>query len=229
MEEIKGAFDIVKKDISYLFEEISSIKQDFLDLQRSVLELGKITKEYFEKERSSHNQLINSQTDRQTEKFELDTNLEENKTDNTLFRPLNANNLGISIGNQGVQTDRQTHQQTDRQLGNTLNEASEALNSLEFAKAELTKKIKKLTEKEMLVFLTIYQLEDQGKKVNYKILSTKLNLTESSIRDYIRRLIFKGIPLDKIKENNKEIFLSITQNLRKLANLTTLIQLRETN
>jgi hypothetical protein len=51
-------------------------------------------------------------------------------------------------------------------------------------------------------------------------------LTESSIRDYIGRLIKKGIPLDKVKINNKTIHISISQNLKKVATLPTILQLR---
>jgi len=59
------------------------------------------------------------------------------------------------------------------------------------------------------------------------ILQKKLNLTESSIRDYVRRLIKKGIPIDKNKINNKNIQLSISPNLKKIASLNTILQLRD--
>ena len=61
---------------------------------------------------------------------------------------------------------------------------------------------------------------------DYKTLSKRLNLTESSIRDYIGKLIKKGIPVEKIKLNNKNIQLSISPNLKKIASLSTILQLR---
>ena len=78
----------------------------------------------------------------------------------------------------------------------------------------------------MQVFSTIYELEEQGFIVDYNILSEKLNLTESSIRDYVLRLIKKGIPLGKNRENNKKITLSISRDLRKIASLETIHKLR---
>lgn len=87
-------------------------------------------------------------------------------------------------------------------------------------------KFKRLTEQEFLVFSTIYQLEGTV-EVNYRILSEKLGLSESSIRDYVGRLIKKGIPIDKIRLNNKNIKLSIPKDLKKIASLSTIMQLRD--
>ena len=66
-------------------------------------------------------------------------------------------------------------------------------------------KFKRLTEQELLVFSKLYQLDEEMGHSDYKTLSQKLNLTESSIRDYIGRLIKKGIPVVKNKINNKNI------------------------
>jgi biotin operon repressor len=63
-------------------------------------------------------------------------------------------------------------------------------------------------------------------EVDYKSLSERLNLSESSIRDYIGKLINKGIPVEKKKINNKSIQLSISQNLKKIATLSTILTLR---
>ena len=45
-------------------------------------------------------------------------------------------------------------------------------------------------------------------------------------RNAIQRLIKKGVPLIKNKENNKKILLSISSELKKIASLNTIIQLR---
>ena len=79
----------------------------------------------------------------------------------------------------------------------------------------------------MLVFSTIYQLEEEKGYTDYKSISNKLNLTESSIRDYIGKLIKKGIPIDKNKVNNKNIQVSISDNLKKIASLQTILHLRD--
>ena len=78
----------------------------------------------------------------------------------------------------------------------------------------------------MLIFSLIYQLEEEKGHTDYKTLSEKLKLTESSIRDYVQRLIKKGIPVEKTKINNKNIQLKISRNLKKIASLSTIMQLR---
>ena len=108
----------------------------------------------------------------------------------------------------------------------TVNNASEILASLDSIKKEVRLKVKRLTEQEWLIFSTIYQLEEQQVPVDYKILAERLRLTESSIRDYVGRIIKKGIPVDKSKINNKSIQLSVSPNLRQIASLSTIMQLR---
>jgi Mn-dependent DtxR family transcriptional regulator len=80
----------------------------------------------------------------------------------------------------------------------------------------------------MLVFSTIYQLEEHYPEgVEYSQIALKLKLSPSSIRDYTQKLISKGIPLVKEKVNNKKILLKISSELKKIASLQTIIQLRE--
>jgi hypothetical protein len=157
------------------------------------------------------------------------------QTDKQPFKPGNDQYIGISKGNEGVPTDRQTDQQTDQQTDrsshnqekNPVDNAVEILDSLDNIKKEIRLKFKRLTEQELLVFSTIYQLEEQEGNVDYRVIANKLNLTESSIRDYVGRLLKKGIPVDKIKVNNKSIQLSISKNLKKIAPLSTILQLRD--
>ena len=101
------------------------------------------------------------------------------------------------------------------------------LNQLDSLKKEIRLKVKHLTPQEMLVLSSIYQLEDQGYLVDYPLLSSKLSLSQSSIRDYIQRIINKGFSLSKEKVNNKQIILHITDEFRQLVSLDTLIKLRE--
>jgi len=88
-------------------------------------------------------------------------------------------------------------------------------------------KFKKLTEQEFLVFSTIYQFDEEIGYSDYKLISERLNLTESSIRDYVGRIIKKGISVDKTKINNKYIKLNISEKLKKIVSLPTILQLRE--
>jgi len=168
---------------------------------------------------------------KQTEQQEIPTHQHHSETFST-------GNKGVSTGNQGVPTDRQTNQQTDRHIKkfalnqennriSQLQRASEILESLDDLKKEVRFKFKRLTNQEMLIYSTIYQLEEQGLTPDYAVISEKLKLSESSVRDYIGKITKKGIPLVKIKEGNKKITLKIPQDLKKIASLNTIIQLRE--
>ncbi|MEI7718623.1 MAG: hypothetical protein WCI72_02055 [archaeon] len=145
-----------------------------------------------------------------------------------------------STGNRGVPTDNSTYRPTDRQtdiLGSLSSEISsklnledvqETLNTLDNFKKELRLKFKRLTPQEMLIFTSIYSLETKGvEEITYKTIANNLNLSESSIRDYIIKLVAKGIPIVKRRVNNKQIALQISPNLQKIASLSTIIKLRE--
>ena len=161
-----------------------------------------------------------------------------NPTDNLPLKPLKSQISTISTGNKGVPTNRQTVKQTDTSTRNEgvkvrfnqehhpLANVSNLINSLDIIKKELRLKFKKLTNQEMSVFSTVYQLEEEGFIVDYALIAKKFSLTESSIRDYIQRIIKKGIPIIKTKENNKKIFISISPDLKKLASLSIIMQLR---
>ena len=108
---------------------------------------------------------------------------------------------------------------------NSFEEFSGLLDSLDELKKEIRLKFKRLTDQEMVVFSAIYQMGEEKGFSDYKSLSKRLSLTESSIRDYIRRLIFKGIPIEKKKLNNKEIQLFVSESLKKIASLSTILKL----
>ena len=223
-DPLKQAFQKVKQDILNLQSEIYSLKQQIQELTRTL--------------KTSTIQQTNP-TDRQQ--------LFNTPAHNSHLKALKSQNTNISIGNEGVPADRQTNQQTDnnqqkfaqtnkiqleKEQENQLKtiqetEVSTVLNSINLLRSDLISKFKSLTNQEFLVFTTLYIQEQEGKKPDYHSLSTALKLTESSIRDYIQRIIKKGIPIDKNKINNKKILLSLSENLKKLASLETIINIRE--
>mgnify|MGYP001604831482 CR=1 FL=1 len=118
----------------------------------------------------------------------------------------------------------------EKPIKQQISEAADILDSLDAIKKEIRRKFKRITRQEMLVFSTIYQLEEQDSSqegVNYRKIAIKLGLSESSIRDYVHKMIEKGIPIDKEKLNNKQIILHISPELKKIASLSTIITLRE--
>ena len=100
------------------------------------------------------------------------------------------------------------------------------MESLDNIRREIRLKFKKLTDQEWTIFSAIYQLDEEIGYSTHKMLAERLNLTESSIRDYIGKLVKKGIPIEKKRVNNKILQISISQNLKKIATLSTIMQLR---
>ena len=221
MDPIRDSFNRVKEDISSLKQEIEFLRQSLSQTREQMRGICEILNKIVEKQASTH-KLLN-----QTLSTYSSTLPQE-------IGGLKSQNLGISTGNEGVPTDRQTNQQTDRQTQNqgeiqkksSIDSAAKILESLDSIKKEIRLKFKRLTEQEWLIFSTLYQIEEQHGPTDYKTLSERLKLTESSIRDYIGRLIKKGIPVEKTKINNKTVQLFISQNLKKIASLPTIIQLR---
>lgn len=221
MDLIKESFNRVKEDISALKAEMEEMKKSLIDLCH-ILEKMVVKGE----EKVTINPLPNNQ-ELPAYTIEIPTNQQIIPTHFVDF-PLNTTSKHpISTGNEGVPTDRQTHQQTDRHTENSIENAAEMLRSLDTIKKEIRQKFKKLTEQEWLVFTTIYQFDEEKGHSDYKTLAERLNLTESSIRDYVGKLIKKGIPVDKIKQNNKNIYLNISQSLKQVASLHTIIALRD--
>lgn len=167
------------------------------------------------------------QTDRQTNRqtdfagFEQSSEKKE-----SFFRTNNDNDFQVNFPEKNKQQiffNNKNNFNEDQ----TINNAAEILDSLDSLKKEIRLKFKRLTEQEFLIFSTLYQIDQDLGYASYKDISERLNLTESSIRDYIGRIINKGIPVDKNKINNKNIQLKISENLKKIATLPTIIQLRD--
>ncbi len=218
-DKIKDSFAKVKQDISSLSNEISGLRKSLSLIGQGLSIInGKI-----------NGLLIPTKTE------EKMTEPKINPTDNLAFKSIKAQNQVFSTGNGGVPTDRQTNQQTNQQTDfrgkndkSSFENALGILSSLDSWIKEFRLRYKRLTDQEFLVFTTIYQVEEEAVEIiTYKMVSSRLNLTESSIRDYVGKIVKKDIPVEKIKINNKSVSLKISEKLKKVASLTTIVQLRE--
>ena len=266
-ESIKQAFSRVKQDIFFLGDELNKLKLVISDMRNELKIITKAFNDIREKEILS---VGTTPTHNPTQEQKVPTIQQitpthlEIPTDKLLSQVLKSQKMHVSIGNQGVPTDKQTNKQTNQHiiqhtnlqekqqissqlpttkskettnLPTTIEKAEsridhfskidELLNSLDALKKELRMKIKRLTNQEMAVFSLLYSLENEGNEVDYPLLSEKLKLSESSIRDYILKLQKKGVPIIKEKLNNKQVILHISNDLKKIASLDTIIKLRE--
>jgi len=231
-EKIRQAFDKAKEDIYNLYYNYQYLETELAGL-KSLIEKQNQELQEIKANIREHNvsfNLLKRTLDRQTHRqanidtpsFPVDTST-DTSTVNYPLEAVKSSNSVISTRNKGVSTDRQTHRQTD----NRLNQASKVIETINEIKEEVRIKFQALTSTEMKVFAILYQLEEQGLVVDYQLLSQYLQITESSIRDHIGKIIKKGVPVEKTKENNKKIILKISKNLKELASLETIQKLRD--
>jgi hypothetical protein len=228
MDQIKAAFQKVKEDMDSMREEIDVLKQFLYENNQKLTQFEEAIQDLtFQITQLNLKEIANPPISNPAHPSQNPSIPTDNPAHNIPFEALKPQNSGISTGNGGVPADRQTNQQTDQHIETpSFGEALDILSSLDNLKKEVRNKFKRITDQEFLVFSTIYQLSEEAGYVDYRTLSQKLNLTESSIRDYIGRLIKKGIPVEKTRINNKIIQLSISEKLKKIAPLPTIFQLR---
>ncbi|MEW6063474.1 MAG: hypothetical protein AB1571_03860 [Nanoarchaeota archaeon] len=123
-----------------------------------------------------------------------------------------------STGNNGVCANMQTVMQT-------LVHIPKHINTIKNIEKDINSLFQILTKKEFLVFLTIYQLEDEKQPVTYKLISNYLKLSPGCIRTHITNLIQKGAPIIKSKINNKLTLLAINYDFKALNLKQKLIQI----
>jgi biotin operon repressor len=250
MDPLKDAFDKIKQDILYLRDELLNLNSIISNItQQNLIFQDKITKELTDLTQKVL--LIQSTptipTHIPTHPNPFTSTPTHIPTHQQALKEPISQNIQVSIRNEGVPTDKPTNQQTNQQTdnytlkgspntnintildsSNSFERASEILESLDSLKKEIRLKFKRLTSQEMLIFSTLYTLEEQNiEEISYKTLAQYLRLSESSIRDYITKLKSKGIPIIKMRLNNKKIALKISQDLKKIATLSTIMRLRD--
>ena len=238
---VREAFQKAKHDIYSLYSEINAMKRSITEIRHEIAGISGILLQITQHmSKNREKQPVQNPANRQIKQ----TFQAQNPAHFPLSDLKNNGNKVFSTGNEGVPADRQTNQQTDNTPQKqflqppkapithampvaSMSNAAQILDSLDDLRKEIRLKFKQFTDQEILVFSALYQLEEEHGPVDYKALAEKLGLTESSIRDYIARLLKKGIPIDKTKINNKQIRLSIPQSLKKIASLSTILQLRD--
>jgi hypothetical protein len=251
-DKIKEAFNRAKQDIDSLKTDIYYLNQDIQEIKRTLQDIlvQQTNQQTFQQTQQTHIPTL-----QHINPIQKGENPTQNliPTQEIPYKALKEPFIHISTGNEGVPTNQPTNQQTNQhpiistanlslkeaeihqkhqKITKTdkishLEQVSTILSSLDDIKKELRTKFKKLTNQEMLIFSSIYQLEEQGFIVDYSLISEKLGLSEISVRDYIHKLIKKDIPIQKFRESNRKISLSISQNLKKIAPLNIILSLRD--
>jgi predicted transcriptional regulator len=213
-EKLKSSFEKVKKDIDFLTEQIIILRKELEEIKQ--------IKTNFKQESSTGNEGVptDKQTDKQTsnrfsaivdERFSLPF---ETPTDIPAQTPTDVQQTDTRF--QQTNTNSNTSFQSTKEL-------TELVNTL---KNDLKTRFRSLTKQEFHIFSMLFTVDKTQKNVTYRDLAVKLNLSESSIRDYIQKIIKKGIPIEKEKLNNKVTILKIPEEIRQLSTLDNLLRIR---
>ncbi|MEM4703199.1 MAG: hypothetical protein QXP53_01815 [Candidatus Pacearchaeota archaeon] len=202
-DKIKEAFNKIKQEMEYLKREI-------------ILLQSQISQVY-----SFLNQVQESNASQaKTQHIEASESIELSNNEQLSL------NLQSSIGNKGVPTDKQTNRQTiNTQQTGQLKRTLISKDIVDDLKA-FQRKFQNLTKQEFLIFSTLYILSNEKKQVTYRDISMKTKLSESSVRDYILRLLRKGVPIARAKLNNKQIVLDVPRDFKELVPLDILVRMR---
>lgn len=240
-DRVKNSFEKVKEEMQALNQEISNLKEELNELKYQKLTETALKEELNQnlpiKEEIKPNLLPEISTGNRgvSTLRHIDT-----QTDNTPSFPLD----GKPSIEQNSSTDTSTHSSThlrhipeklrhfDTFLDTSTDKSeqkakiSDLTKLMESLKSDLKDKFKVLTKQEFYIFSILFTLDKTQNTVTYRDLASKTGLTSSSIRDYVQRIIQKGIPLVKDKLNNKLTVLKIPPELRNLATLDNLMRIR---
>lgn len=159
----------------------------------------------------------------QQEQIELLLNkIEHISQDNKNKANFSEDGSKSSIGNEGVYANMRADSYADMHIKPRVKDQN--LGNLDSI-SSVDKTFLNLTRREFLLYLTVYQLEDDFDKVTYDDLSRHLKLTPGCIRTHISNIIKKGLPIQVSKINNKIVILSIPKEFRNLNLKTRLINL----
>lgn len=136
---------------------------------------------------------------------------------------LTRGKMGDTLGSQAVTKLEKSIFPLD--LKPKMTRQEKPLQVISSSRQELLDRFSSLSKQELRTFLTIYDMEEEKSNVSYIDVAKKLNLSEGCIRSYISGLARKNIPLDKVKFNNKTVFLSIPKELKELGIKTMLISM----
>ena len=230
LDIVKISFEKLREEVWELRKELIFLKQELNELksERSSLNPQKVQQTLQIKTNliSSGNRGVPADRQTDTQTFDTPSFPVEDKP-STDFDTSTHNQTQTSTHRQQIpQKLRHFDTSLDTKIQKTP-QIEDLTHLMEALKTDLKQKFKELTKQEFYIFSVLFTLDKTEKNVTYNNLATQTSLTSSSIRDYIQRIIQKGIPIIKEKLNNKLTVLKIPSELRNLATLDNLMRLRK--
>jgi len=244
IQEIKNELTTIKQEIHDPNHELSKLREELNELRYEQLTKNALKESKFElkppeilnnpikpnfmPEISSGNRGVSTLR-------HFDT-----QTDNTPSFPLDGKSSEVQITPADTSTQTSTHTQhipeklrhfdtnfdTSTHKSEQKTKISDLTNLMDSLRSDLKRKFLSLTKQEFYIFSILFTLDKTQNPVTYQNLAVRTGLTSSSIRDYISRIIQKGVPILKEKVNNRLTVLKIPPELRNLATLDNLMRIR---
>ena len=209
-EVIKASFNKAKEDINRLDDELV-IQKEILAKQNDILRaLNNKMNTIIEKINELEDKIYISVNQSITNQSLINHSITQEKS--VLKEPINTKE-DTSIGNEGV---NQSFNQIINQQSITNQSFKGTDPNFQALKETLEGTFRLLSKQELKVFLTIYQLEDEGKQANYTSIAHIMTLSEHCIRSHVSSLLKKNAPILKQKLNNKRNLLSLRKDFKAL-------------
>ncbi|MBS3073789.1 hypothetical protein J4465_03285 [Candidatus Pacearchaeota archaeon] len=230
---LRESFEKIKEDMLFLSREILDLKEELIKISQTLSEIN-VNKDSTKNQQIQHISSTNSKVYGGIKPYFRESKgndgvpADSQQTVSTYPAQLKRT---FNMGGQTIDKTRILQKIQEEIMGEKNKEEIESKNNMELKqlsdlvsnlKKELKDKFKGLSKQEFSIFSALYSLEEQSKEISYKDLAISTGLTESSIRDYISRLIHKGIPIIKEKVNNKTVMLRISPELRNISTLDIL-------
>ncbi len=233
-QNLKSAFSKVKQDIHLLSENLKGVEglkaelktqQEIIkDLSLQIKELQKSidsikTKSSIGNEgvNQSINHLINQSSTNQSINQDLE-DLSQNNSEISQNRGNKEVNQSFnqSIKHQSINQTPQLNEKipNNQSFNQSINQIDEK--PIKTFAANINQVFLSLSKQELKLFLTIYQLEDEGIEGSYKHLSQRMQLSEPCIRSHLSSLLKKNTPIMKLRLNNNTNLISIRKDFRTL-------------
>jgi len=209
---VRNSFSKAKEDVELLKHELKLQKEILISQNEAIKSLHSKLNEILSKLSQINSNFSNKSSERsQSDHRAITERSHSKKLDKIEFKDISIGNEGVDQASDQIRIE-ESSSETRQNLTKTQEEAFKSVGNY------LETTFKQLSKQELKTFLTIYQLEDEGKLVSHESIALLMDLSEHRIRAHISALIKKGAPLIKKKINNRSVILSIKKEF-KLLNL----------
>lgn len=226
---VKEAFKRVKEHMAALEKEVRANREFIIAQNKQILVLEGKIKELQEQKKEENTDFKEELSSKKkvNEFLTIKEDLEENYSSKEEIYPAGVQAAQETKGSLATPRRRLDTLATLFRHPGTDSDSHFDTKDIEEIKQNLNKVFQTLTNREFKVFMTVYSLEEQhNSPTTYAELAHNLDLSTSSIRDYISELMRKGAPIKKEKSRNGIAYVSVLPEFKSLNLISKLIAFR---